>query len=83
MWVPLELTSRFILGPLSNTKVFQCSIGNRSFSFRVSCDHHFFIQKVVVKKFSLCHVVKKFSLCQAPGLKSGDLELEASSTKGF
>ena len=36
--------------PLSNTKVFQCSIDNRSFSFRVSCHHHFFIQKVVVGK---------------------------------
>ena len=34
-------------GPLSNTKAFQCSIDNRSFSFRVSGDHHFFIQKVV------------------------------------
>ena len=36
--------------PLSDTKVFQCSIDNRSFSFRVSWHHHFLIQEVVVQK---------------------------------
>ena len=153
-------------GPPSNTKVFQCSIDNRSFSFRVSCHHHFFIQNVVMGKrvstsapnlatlsssirchyqppevlsgrlvcfhivvsslstphtphptrwrggvgaqgLSGCvcqvdrqvpglssyaangasrqkkHSKKKVSLGQAPGLKSGDSELEASSTRGF
>ena len=70
-------------GPPSNTKVFQCSIDNRSFSFCVSGDHHFFIQKVVVEKRVPTSAQKKVSLGQAPGLKSGDSELEASSAKGF
>ena len=50
MWVPLALTSRFICGPLPNTKVFQCSIDNRSFSFCVADDHRYLSTKLYVNQ---------------------------------